>query len=65
MSRTDRAARLDAAEAAEAHARGRIAALHSRPLGGCLEPKHRSPEIAAAFRAGHAEETAAIAQAAA
>lgn len=61
MSRTELATRLDAAEIAEAHARGRIARLHNRPLGGKLEPKHRNAECASSFRAGWAEEDAALA----
>ncbi len=52
MTRTQKAALLDQLEVLAAEVRGRIARAHNRPLGGALEPKHASPELAAAFRAG-------------
>lgn len=55
MTRSDHAALLDRAEAAVAHAQGFLAACHRRPLGGCLEPKHKNASIKAAFHRGHAE----------
>lgn len=55
MTRTQLAAALDAAEALEANARGQIARLHNRPLGGVLEPKHKNDALRDAFHAGHAE----------
>lgn len=52
MTRTDKAALLDRLETDAARVRGQLARAHNRPLGGVLEPKHPSPEIAKAFRAG-------------
>lgn len=61
MSRTDKAALLDQADVAIAHQQGRKARLFNRPLGGVLEPKHATTEIAASFRAGWAEVDAQLA----
>lgn len=65
MSRTEIASRLDAAERDEAHARGRLAAIRGHKPGGPLEPKHKRPDLAEAWRQGHADESRAIAELAA